>query len=258
MSDYYWPQNMPTALHINYIAQIKYTIHATNHDYFEVKQTNLINGVTKHRVYLPEYYRLFFMKFLWRLYLALRLYSTFRNSQKKKVRSFRPQLLLIITHLDNVLEAIVRPAVNIEKEDISDWRNVNFDEYLITEFLLGRHDPATVETFRYGCKTNIERMNFADLGRQTIHFLIMSSLTLYCQIGTRMMQLGFTRSWKGRSISTTSTMFQKMTWRSCGICSMPITIAPSTGTGVCTLFACCHLSYAWFIVHSDTMVGLGR
>lgn len=175
MSDYYWPQNMPTALHINYIAQIRYTIHAINHNYFEVKRTSLIDCVTRHKVYLPEYYRPFFMKFLWRLYLALRLYSTFHNSQKKEVRSFRPQLLLIITHLDNVLEAFVRPALKIDKEDMSDWRNPNFDEYLITEFLLGRHDPATVQTFRHGRKTNVERMDFADLGRQTIRLLTMSS-----------------------------------------------------------------------------------
>ena len=53
MSDYYWPKSFPTALHINYITQVRYTIHVATRKYFQVKQTNIHDNMTLHRVYLP-------------------------------------------------------------------------------------------------------------------------------------------------------------------------------------------------------------
>jgi len=165
MSDYYWPKKAPTDLHISYIDQVRYSIHPTKHGYFEVKQTNMIDGVTEHRVNLPTFYKKSFAALLWRLYLAIRLHKEFHKRRAKKFKDFRPRLLRHMVHLDNIVEAMIRPALDVPLDAIADWRNPNFDEYLVTEFLIGRHDPTAVYEFRNKCETNLERIPLIILGR---------------------------------------------------------------------------------------------
>lgn len=174
MSDYYWQQNMPTSLHLDYITQVKYTAHPLVDGIFEIKQTNKHVKETTHRVNLPQRYHDFVMKVLWRLNLLVELYQTFCKRKAKKFTNFLPYLARILVHMDNVVEALIRPAVNLSMNEVKQYHSPNFHEYLITEYLIGRHDPAIVQQFRETYDMNIERIKLYHLGR------VVSLLLLTC------------------------------------------------------------------------------
>ncbi|KAN0101314.1 hypothetical protein V8E55_001298 [Tylopilus felleus] len=158
MSDYYWPLAIPNATHLAYVTQIKYTVHPTTAGYFEVRATNTTLNSTEHRAWLPKYYVDHFMKFLFRFNLCIRLWHKYQGNKRKVIKKRLPRLIRIMCHLDNVGESIIRPSLSISTTDIERWRCTNFDEYLVTEFLLGRHDPTTVQEFRRTTRMNIERI----------------------------------------------------------------------------------------------------
>lgn len=164
MSDAYWPKATPTAFHVDYIVQVKYTIWSKNSTYFQVKQTNIHDEITDHRVYLPTRYQDFLVVLLWRLELIIRLHNKFKNSRKKKFKSFRPMLLRIMAFLDNVIEATLRPAVDIPRSSMDTWRNPNFEHYIVAEFLSGRHEPSMLRKIRSRLGVNLERMDFEEFG----------------------------------------------------------------------------------------------
>ncbi|KAI5999281.1 hypothetical protein EDD15DRAFT_2193943 [Pisolithus albus] len=142
MSDYYWPRSVPSELHRDYIFQVRYSMKETDDgDVSEIVVRNLHDAVPmdQHHVFFPKFYDRLLRMTLWTYYLYINLYERFRRRRQKKFKSFFPHLLKCIVHLDN-----------------------NFNEYLITDFLLGRHDPDTLNMFRSRCPINIERMSFAD------------------------------------------------------------------------------------------------
>lgn len=169
MSDYYWPSATPNATHISYVTQVKYTVHPTSRGYFEVKATNTRINVTENRTSLPAYYVDHFIKFLFRFNLCIRLWNTYHNHKTQTTKKRLPRLLRIMCHLDNVGESIIRPSLGVPKKEIKDWRCKNFEEYLVTEYLLGRHDPKPVQDFRCVTRTNIERVPLDGLGIYNYH-----------------------------------------------------------------------------------------
>ena len=164
MSDYYWPSTPATDLHVSYVTQVKYTAHPTTRGYFQVKATNTNDNGVDHRTMLPTSYLHQFHQFLFRFNLTIRLWKKFNARKAKKIKERIPRLIRIMCHLDNVGEALIRPSLDIPREDITDWRCENFDEYLVTEFLLGRHDPPAVLQFRSAMAINIERIGLETLG----------------------------------------------------------------------------------------------
>lgn len=158
-------------MHMDYIMQVEYTVHPVNDHVFEIKQTNTRDDVTTHRVFMPQCYQKQVVKFLWRFSLLIKLYQKFHKRTGKKYKAFLPRLCKILVHLDNVIEALIRPAVGLLINEVAKYHSRNFDEYLVTEFLIGRHDPISVNEFRATYDVNIERMTPADFGKCTYRFL---------------------------------------------------------------------------------------
>ncbi|KAI6140226.1 hypothetical protein BKA82DRAFT_4019519 [Pisolithus tinctorius] len=147
MSDYYWQQSLPTPLQIDYIKQIIYKVEYADPEETMVKvtSTNLYLKITEDRVLLPGRYFTFIKLF-------------FMEAQSKPYANFRPTLLRNIVHLDNIIEALIRPSIGMKEEDIPTHRCPSFEEFLVTEYLIGRHDPESVNNFRAHCPTNLERL----------------------------------------------------------------------------------------------------
>ncbi|KAI6025436.1 hypothetical protein EDC04DRAFT_2899877 [Pisolithus marmoratus] len=164
MSDYYWPNSLPTEIHMDYIMQVRYSIQATDdEDVYQITQKNFYDDVpvAKHRCFIPSCYGLPVIVFLWKYYLYIGLYSRFHCRHQKK-KPFLPYLKRCIVHLDNVIEAFIRPILSIPFDKIADYHSKSFDEYLIAETILGRHDPEAFKIFRSRCPINIERMDAED------------------------------------------------------------------------------------------------
>ncbi|KAI6140015.1 hypothetical protein BKA82DRAFT_4364399 [Pisolithus tinctorius] len=160
MSDYYWQQSLPTPWQIDYIKQIIYKVEYADPEETMVKvtSTNLYLKITEDRVLLPARYFTFIKLFLWRYYLLMRLHLHFQKAQSKQYANFHPTFLRNIVHLDNIIEALIRPSIGMKEEDIPTHRCPSFEEFLVTEYLIGRHDPESVNNFRAHCPTNLERL----------------------------------------------------------------------------------------------------
>ncbi|KAI6096127.1 hypothetical protein F5141DRAFT_1067849 [Pisolithus sp. B1] len=166
MSDYYWPIYLPTALHLDYITQIRYSVHIDdNPDALKIEMINLHHNrpVPEHRTFIPGYYDKYVHYLIWQYYLYIGLVKHFdRRRNQKKYKKFWPTLLKYIVFLDNVVEALIRPCLGISNNEIGDFHCKNFEEYVITELLLGHHDPKSILVFRSRCPINIERMSLTD------------------------------------------------------------------------------------------------
>ncbi|KAI6029947.1 hypothetical protein PISMIDRAFT_12478 [Pisolithus microcarpus 441] len=166
MSDYYWPMYHPTELHMDYITQIRYSINIDdNPDVLKIEMVNLHQSqpTSEHRTFIPGYYDKYAHYLLWKYYLYISLFKKFnRRRNQKKYKKFWPKLSKYIVFLDNVVEAFIRPCLHIPNDDIANYRSKNFEEYLVTEFLLGFHDPQTIKFFRTRCPKNIEQMDLTD------------------------------------------------------------------------------------------------
>lgn len=169
MSDYYWPTRQPTPLQIDYILQVRYSLHEVNDDrgISEIRMVNLNDEdqTPTHHVYIPKVYQKDVKRLLWRYYLLLKLYIRFQTRKAKVFLDFLPHLEKIIVHLDNVVESFFRPCGLYTDDEMGAHRSANFEEYLITEFLIGNHQPAIVNEFRYRCPHNIERMTLQICGK---------------------------------------------------------------------------------------------
>ncbi|KAI5999282.1 hypothetical protein EDD15DRAFT_2193944 [Pisolithus albus] len=166
MSDYYWPMYPPTELHMDYITQIRYSITIDDDpDVLKIEMVNLHHSrpTPEHRTLIPERYNKYAQSLFWKYYLYIALYNNFnRRRNQKRYKKFWPTLLKYIVFLDNVVEAFIRPCLDIRRDEIRNYRCTNFEEYNITEFLLGFHDPKSVKFFRSRCPENIERMALED------------------------------------------------------------------------------------------------
>ncbi|KAI6011512.1 hypothetical protein EDC04DRAFT_2609861 [Pisolithus marmoratus] len=167
MTNYYWPNSLPTELHMDYILQVRYSIQAMDdEDVYQITQKNFYDDdpVAKHHCFIPSHYGLHVIVFLWKYYLYIGLYSWFHchHQKKKKPNPFLPYLSRCIVHLDNVIEAFIWPILSIPFDKIADYCSKSFDEYLIAEIILGCHDPEAFRIFHSRCPINIERMDAED------------------------------------------------------------------------------------------------
>lgn len=178
MSDYYWQHATVTEIQKEYVTQVKYTINDVegNADVVEIKQSNVHDKVSVpiHRVYLPQRYRTYLVGTFWRFYLLIELFNWFKTRRGKKFANFLPSLIKNMVHLDNVIEATICPFVDKDLKTVAEDDCPNYEEYLITEFLIGQHDPKTVAQFREQCPTNIERMDYKMFGELFCIIIITS------------------------------------------------------------------------------------
>ncbi|KAI6025435.1 hypothetical protein EDC04DRAFT_2606313 [Pisolithus marmoratus] len=151
MSDYYWPMSMPTVMLMDYITQIRYVIQEDdNPDAIQIYTMYINRNKMKsgHRTFLPATYLHYMNSLLWKYYLYIDLAMHFNpHRTQKKYKKFWPTLLKYIALLDNVVESVLHPCLKIKNEDIGDQVCQSLEEYCITEFLIGRHDPESVNFF---------------------------------------------------------------------------------------------------------------
>ncbi|KAI6139417.1 hypothetical protein BKA82DRAFT_4020178 [Pisolithus tinctorius] len=113
MLDYYWQKSLPTPLHINYIRQILCKLEYADPEENMVKVTST----------------------------NLHLKITEDCAQSKPYMNFCPTLLRNIVHLDNVIKALICPSIGLKENDIPTHHCPSFEEFLVTEYLIGQHDP---------------------------------------------------------------------------------------------------------------------
>ena len=166
MSDYYWIDDEPTELHLDYICQLQYMIHPVDDLIFEVRSINRHDRTDSHRTFLPMHYHAMLAKVLWRIALLIEFHENFKTNPAitHAYTSFHPRLLRLLVHLDNVIESLIRPAVGMGINEISRYHSRNFEEFIVTEIVLhGRHDPPALRAFRETYGINIERLKESDL-----------------------------------------------------------------------------------------------
>lgn len=100
---------------------------------------------------IPAAYYKHLDRLLWKYYLFCRIYKVLHLGAKSK-SSLLPagvgllQRMLVL--MDTVVEQLLLGCVAKGKELSSDSRFPLFDFYLTTEFVVGHHDPPTVEAWR--------------------------------------------------------------------------------------------------------------
>ncbi|KAI5989780.1 hypothetical protein F5J12DRAFT_897824 [Pisolithus orientalis] len=145
MSDYYWQQSLPTITQMKYILQIYYRSEELADGTIRITCTNLNDEITEHRTFIPTCYHKALTHTLWRYYLLIDLHVHFKKNPHKKYTEFRPHLLRNIVLLDNISKVSDLP---ISKNTFA------------LEYLVGRHDPNSVNYFRAHCPINIERIMY--------------------------------------------------------------------------------------------------
>ncbi|KIM69646.1 hypothetical protein SCLCIDRAFT_84672, partial [Scleroderma citrinum Foug A] len=149
MSDYYWPRSCITNLHKLFITQIWYSIHQDD-DCCCIKYTNILDEEPpQEHTFVPTFYMDHIKRFFWRHYLVITLYEYYEEKKLPEyMQSFLPYLLKVIVHMDNVIESIIRPCQAIARSEMKNHRFRAFDDYVITEYIIGRHDPDIMDDYR--------------------------------------------------------------------------------------------------------------
>ncbi|KIK71729.1 hypothetical protein PAXRUDRAFT_22921, partial [Paxillus rubicundulus Ve08.2h10] len=115
---------------------------------------------------VPSYYFHHLVRFLWRYYLLSNLYTALhRGNSKVLVDSAIHFLERMLVMLDTVVEQLILRCKNTPTMTPA-FRVPAFDDYLVTEFIVGWHDPKRVEEWR----NRIENRNL-DLERIPPHVL---------------------------------------------------------------------------------------
>lgn len=116
---------------------------------------------------IPTHYVLHLQRLLWRHRLFVELYIRFHKSHKrlnhKAIGFFQCMLIMMDTVIEQLLIGFSRPGMTLNANN----RIPNFDVYLVTLFVVGRHDPESVYFWRrYPGNWNydLERINPDDLG----------------------------------------------------------------------------------------------
>jgi len=114
----------------------------------------------EHHTFVPAFYRDHIKRFFWRHYLVITLYEHYEQKKLPKYMgsNFLPYLLNVIVHMDNVIESIIRPCQTIERREVKNYRSQDFEDYLIAEYIIGRHDPNTMDDYRDVAMSNIEQL----------------------------------------------------------------------------------------------------
>ncbi|KAI5989781.1 hypothetical protein F5J12DRAFT_786591 [Pisolithus orientalis] len=139
MSDYYWQPSKATDTQMDYITQVWYTV--TSGAWQQGNYGNQTKQPERRRNHCIASGHLSPYSMVLMYYLLIELFLRFKENTDDKYMEFLPTLISNIVHLDNVIESLIRPCLNVPLAELPDYRSNNFDEYLVTEYLIGRHDP---------------------------------------------------------------------------------------------------------------------
>ncbi|KIO05400.1 hypothetical protein M404DRAFT_9077 [Pisolithus tinctorius Marx 270] len=150
-------------IQMDYITQVWYMLHPVpgNKAIMEIQQSNLNDDeiTALPWAFIPVFYGTHVTLFLWRYYLLIELFEQFKKNSANKYTAFLPTLISNIVHLDNVIEFLICPCLDVPLAELPDYHSKNSDEYLVTEYLIGWHDPQSVNYFQAHCPTNLEHIS---------------------------------------------------------------------------------------------------
>ena len=153
MSDLLYPEivagNEFNVAILTFIPQLRYTIATQDKTHMAtLYQAMPPSAPPTFKCKFPAHYFHHLERFLWRYYLFSALYEHSHLERKELTRTgagFVERLLIL---LDTVLEQLVMSCANLDVDMHPGTRIAFFDDYLVTEYIVGRHDPASVDAWR--------------------------------------------------------------------------------------------------------------
>ena len=88
-----------------------------------------------------------------------------------------PRLAQTLVHLNNVIEPFLHPMVDLPINEVKQYHSQNFEEFLITEFLLSQHEPTVMQEYWEMHNITIEQMSLEDFSKQLNLFNSLHMLT---------------------------------------------------------------------------------
>ncbi|KAF9235429.1 hypothetical protein BU15DRAFT_64876 [Melanogaster broomeanus] len=156
MSDLFYPQTVSGDQYniaiLDYVPQLKYSIsHEPNTPMAVVYEALPPTANPTFKTEVPSSYYEHLRRFLWRYYLFSVLINKFNTGSTKKrivlpaVATFLQKMVVM---MDTVVEQLIMGCMEKGQELDPELRCQYFDDYLVTEFVVGRHDPESVEAWR--------------------------------------------------------------------------------------------------------------
>ena len=175
MSDIFYPRNVSGDKYneaiLDFIPMLTYTVAHAHGDpmavVFETKSTPRAKAVIKAKI--PAQYYEHLDCFLWRYYMFYQVYKVLHLGAKSSLLPSGVGLLQrMLVMLDTVVEQLLLRCIALGEHLTPDCRVNWFDFYLTTEFVVGYHDPPTVEGWRRRPENrdlDLERIDPFQLGR---------------------------------------------------------------------------------------------
>ncbi|KAI6155863.1 hypothetical protein BKA82DRAFT_4011275 [Pisolithus tinctorius] len=115
-------------------------------------------------VELPHHYYEPIQAFTWRE-KAIRLVLRFKKKGEVQVEEpLVENLTMILAYMNRVFVQVVVEAKKVKRTDRTlDWRSPTFDNYLLIEYFVRRHEPAQVRNYRRNNDHNINRASIAEV-----------------------------------------------------------------------------------------------
>ncbi|KAI6137954.1 hypothetical protein BKA82DRAFT_4022119 [Pisolithus tinctorius] len=111
---------------------------------------------------LPAHYYEHLQAFFWRE-KAIRLVLQFQEELEVQDR-LKSNLTLILVYMDRVFTQIVREAKSTKRDArVPDWRSPTFDNYILIEYHVERHEPEMVREYRRKNNYNINMQSIDDI-----------------------------------------------------------------------------------------------
>lgn len=103
--------------------------------------------------------------FLWRE-AVIRLILRFRD-QLSLEKPLEDNLIFILQYMDNVFKRVSQEASGLQGTE-ADFHSTTFDEYLLIEYHVRRHEPVEIRKFRRAHDININWMKVEECGNVSI------------------------------------------------------------------------------------------
>ncbi|KAF9232094.1 hypothetical protein BU15DRAFT_67768 [Melanogaster broomeanus] len=156
MSDLFYPKTVSGDQYniaiLDYVPQLKYSIsHEPNTPMAVIYEALPPTANPTFKTEVPSSYYEHLRRFLWRYYLFSVLINKFNTGNTKKrvvlpaVATFLQEMVVM---MDTVVEQLIMGCMEKGQELVPELRCQYFDDYLVTEFIVGRHDPESVEAWR--------------------------------------------------------------------------------------------------------------
>lgn len=172
MSDLLFPEivagNKYYAAILLYIPLLRYTVFAPANEQLGILFGAMpANSQPTVKCRFPRYYIPHLERFLWRYYMFFGVYDEFHLKRKQMTSVGLGFMQRMLVMLDTVLEQLVVTCEKRTNGMDPNMRVPYFDDYLVTEYIVGRHDHQSVDAWRRNqdnVDLDLERISPHELG----------------------------------------------------------------------------------------------